>query len=166
MNYFWDRLEGVPGLRAHRVDEKTGSTMAGWYCAHGLYRPEELGGLPVAKFCAAVRAEGVHDATPGANRPLHTHPMMQTADLYHDGKPTRIAFTKTDVREATASLPVAAGINNRLYQIPWIKKFDKPLIDQFAAAYKKAALGYKELLADPTEFPEPAGVWFTFGAKK
>lgn len=165
MNYFWDQLEGVPGLRAHRVDEKTGSTMAGWYCAHGIYKPEELGGLPVAKFCAAVRAEGVPDVNPGANRPLHTHPMMQTADLYHDQKPTRIAFTKTDVREATAALPVSAAINNCLYQIPWIKKFDKPLIEQFAGAFKKVAANYKELLADPTEFPEPAGVWFTFGAK-
>mgnify|MGYP003325514179 CR=1 FL=1 len=28
MNYFWDLLEGVPGIRAHRVDESTGSTMA------------------------------------------------------------------------------------------------------------------------------------------
>jgi len=165
MNEFWDQLEGVPGIRAHRVDEKTGSTMAGWYYAHGLYKAEELGGLPIAKFCAALRAEGV-DVTPGANRPLHTHPMMQTADLYHDGKPTRIAFTETDVREATASLPVSAAINSQIYSVPWMKKYDKALIDQFVAAFKKVAANYKELLADPTEFPEPAGVWFTFGAKK
>ena len=166
MNEFWDQLEGVPGIRAHRVDEKSDSTMAGWYYAHGLYKAEELGGLPIAKFCAAVRAEGVPDVVAGANRPLHTHPMMQTADLYKDGKPTRIAFTKTDVREATASLPVAASINSQIYSVPWMKKYDKALITQFAAAFKKVAANYKELLADPTEFPEPAGVWFTFGAKK
>ncbi|MBR7136599.1 MAG: aminotransferase class V-fold PLP-dependent enzyme [Clostridia bacterium] len=31
MNYFWDQLEGLPGIRAIRVDESTGSNMAGWY---------------------------------------------------------------------------------------------------------------------------------------
>ena len=45
MNYFWDLLEGVPGLRAHRPPAGSGSTMGGWYAAHGLYVPEELGGL-------------------------------------------------------------------------------------------------------------------------
>ena len=35
INYFWDLLEGVPGIRAHRVDESTGSNMAGWYRPHG-----------------------------------------------------------------------------------------------------------------------------------
>ncbi|HTL52608.1 MAG TPA: DegT/DnrJ/EryC1/StrS family aminotransferase, partial [Planctomycetota bacterium] len=39
MNRFWDLLEGCPGLRAHRVDEADGSTMAGWYCPVGVYAP-------------------------------------------------------------------------------------------------------------------------------
>jgi dTDP-4-amino-4,6-dideoxygalactose transaminase len=30
MNYFWDQLEGLPGIRAIRVDASTGSNMAGW----------------------------------------------------------------------------------------------------------------------------------------
>ncbi|NLC58816.1 MAG: DegT/DnrJ/EryC1/StrS family aminotransferase, partial [Armatimonadetes bacterium] len=58
MNYFWDLLEGVPGLRAHRPARGSESTMGGWYAAHGLYRAEELGGLPVARFAEAVSAEG------------------------------------------------------------------------------------------------------------
>ncbi|MDH7569411.1 MAG: DegT/DnrJ/EryC1/StrS family aminotransferase, partial [Armatimonadota bacterium] len=59
MNYFWDLLEGVPGVKAHRPPKESGSTMGGWYAAHGLYRAEELEGLPIQKFCEAVRAEGV-----------------------------------------------------------------------------------------------------------
>jgi dTDP-4-amino-4,6-dideoxygalactose transaminase len=54
MNRFWDLLEGVPGLRAHRPAKESGSTMGGWYNARGLYAAEELGGLPSAKFCEAV----------------------------------------------------------------------------------------------------------------
>ena len=40
MNYFWDLLEGVPGLRAHRPPADSDSTMGGWYAAKGLYAPE------------------------------------------------------------------------------------------------------------------------------
>lgn len=165
MNYFWDLLEGVPGIRAHRVDESDGSNMAGWYCPHGLYFPEQLGGLKVTKFCAAVRAEGVPDCTPGANRPLHTHPMMQTADLYNEGKPTRIAHGR-DLREASDSLPVSLGINERVFQIPWFKIFDKTLIEQCAAAFRKVCLNYREILEEPTEYPDALGAWFNFGQPK
>ena len=45
MNRFWDLLEGVPGLKAHRPPAKSKSTMGGWYAARGLYRAAELGGL-------------------------------------------------------------------------------------------------------------------------
>src|SRR5439155_17906290 len=66
MNYFWDLLEGVPGLRAHRPAEGSSSTMGGWYAAHGIYVPEELGNWSIHRFCEAVRAEGV-STSPGAN---------------------------------------------------------------------------------------------------
>ena len=47
---FWDLLEGVPGIHAHRPPKGSGSTMGGWYAARGLYRAEELGGLPIEKL--------------------------------------------------------------------------------------------------------------------
>jgi len=87
MNYFWDLLEGVPGLKAHRPPKDSGSNMGGWYAAHGLYRPEELEGLSVTRFCEAVRAEG-GIATPGCNKPLHLHPLLNDVDIYGHGKPT------------------------------------------------------------------------------
>ena len=31
MNYFWDLLENVPGIRAHRPPKDSGCTMGGWY---------------------------------------------------------------------------------------------------------------------------------------
>ncbi|MBR6747395.1 MAG: DegT/DnrJ/EryC1/StrS family aminotransferase [Clostridia bacterium] len=150
MNYFWDLLEGVPGIRAHRVDEATGSNMAGWYAAKGLYRSEELGGLSVTRFCEAVRAEGVGLCTPGCNTSLHTHNLFQTCDVYGDGKPTRIAFADRDVRTTDDSLALAEKIGTMTYNIPWFKKYYPEIIEQYAAAYKKVALNYKELLeGDP-----------------
>ena len=55
MNRFWDLLEGVPGISPHRTDESEGTTMGGFYRPHGIYVPEELGGLSVTRFCGARR---------------------------------------------------------------------------------------------------------------
>ena len=88
MNRFWDLLEDVPGVRAHRPPAGSGSTMAGWYAARGLYRPEELGGLSVTAFTRALRAEGF-SSHPGTNTPLHLHPLLNSYDVYGHGKPTR-----------------------------------------------------------------------------
>ena len=158
MNYFWDLLEGVPGIRAHRVDESTGSTMGGWYEPHGLYVPEELGGLSVTRFTEAVSAEGF-STHGGANMPLHTHRIFNEADIYGDGKPTRIAFTDRDVREQDASLENSMKINSCVFSIPWFKHYRPETIEQHANAFKKAALNYKELLEGDQGNPPELGGW-------
>jgi hypothetical protein len=117
MNDFWDRLEGVPGLRAHRVDERTGSNMAGWYAPHGLYRPEELGGLSVTRFSQAVRAEGF-ECYPGCNNALHTHGLFQICDVYGEGKPTRLARAGRDVRALDRDLPVSERVGGERIPSP------------------------------------------------
>jgi len=143
MNRFWDLLEGVPGLRAHRPPQ--GSTMGGWYAAHGLYRAEELGGLPCAKFCEAVNTEGA-TTYPGANRPLNIHPLFHIADIFNMGKPTMISFGQRDVRQGPGSLPVSEGIAEIAYGIPWFKKDYPEIIEQHANAFRKAAEHADELL--------------------
>jgi perosamine synthetase len=162
MNYFWDLLEGVPGLKAHRVKEDTGSNMAGWYAPHGLYRPEELGGLSVTRFAEAVRAEGVADCYPGCNAALHTHALFNSCDVYGHGKPTRIANTDRDVRENDKSLPVSEKIGSLTYTIPWFKHYRPEIIEQYADAYRKAAINYRELLKSDGGNPPNLGVWHFF----
>ena len=163
MNYFWDLLEGVPGLKAHRVNEKDGSNMAGWYAARGLYKPEELGGLSVTRFCQAVQAEGA-DCYPGCNKPLHNHIVFQTADIYNQGKPTRIANASRDVRELDSSLPHSEAANRRSYAIPWFKHYYPEIIQEYAEAYKKVATNYKELLKDDPGDPAEIGIgqWYFY----
>jgi len=160
MNHFWDCLEGVPGIRAHRTDESIGSTMGGWYAAHGLYVPEELGNLSVGRFCRAVSAEGVGCA-PGINAPLHLHPLFVSCDVYGDGKPTRIAFSERDTREAEWSLPVSEGINSRTYYVPWFKKYKPEAIERYAAAFRKVCENFRELLGDD-ETKNSEGRYFSF----
>ena len=146
MNYFWDLLEGVPGILAHRTAKDSNSNMAGWYAAHGLYVPEELGNLSVTRFCEAVTAEGFN-TTAGVNPPLHLHPMMNDADIYGHGKPTRIAHTDRDVRQGPGSLPVSEAVDAHTYFIPWFKKYYPEIIEEHANAFKKVAENYKDLLS-------------------
>ena len=145
MNYFWDLLEAVPGLRAHRPPAGSGSTMGGWYAAHGVYVPEELGGLSVHRFCEAVRAEGVWTRA-GANFLLHLHPLLNEADIYGHGKPTRLAHADRDVRQPAGSLPVSEAMPERVYDIPWFKHYRPRIIEEHAAAFRKVAEGAAELL--------------------
>jgi dTDP-4-amino-4,6-dideoxygalactose transaminase len=157
MNYFWDQLEQIPGLHAIRVDESTGSNMAGWYCPQGIYHPEELGGLSVKRFCAAMRAEGVDCCWEGANYCLHTHAFFKTFDLHNAGKPTRIAYNDRDVREDDEKCRPSENI--LCFQIPWFKHFDKEWIDKYVAAFKKVADRYEELLVDDDDKSQ-GGRWF------
>jgi len=138
MNHFWDGLEGVPGLRPHRPPKESGSTMGGWYNPLGHYLPEELGGVPVDRFMAAVNAEGGMTWR-AANLPLHLHPVLNTADVYGDGRPTRIAFSDRDVRQGPGSLPVSEALGERCLGIPWFKRYLPEHIDRFIAAYRKVA---------------------------
>jgi perosamine synthetase len=136
MHRFWDRLAGLPGLKPHRPARDSGSTMGGWYFARGLYRAEELGGLSCARFCEAVRAEGV-PCGPGANAPLHIHPVFHTADLFGQGRPTVLAFGQRDVRQGPGTLPVSEGIRETALGVPWFKHDRPEIIDRCADACRK-----------------------------
>lgn len=139
MNRFWDLLEGTPGLRPHRPGKGSGSTMGGWYNPLGHYIPEELRDLPVARFIEAVNAEGGRSGR-GCNSPLHLHPLLNEADIFGDGKPTRIAFADRDVRQGPGSLPVSEALAERCFGVPWFKHDRPEQIEQYAAAFRKVAL--------------------------
>ncbi len=168
MNYFWDLLDGVPGIRPGRVDESDGSNMAGFYGAYGRYVAEELGGLSVTRFCEALQAEGVLEATPGANAALHTHALFQTADVYGDGKPTRVANAENDVLKMDENLDFSERLGATVYSVPWFKKFIPSEIEEYANAFRKVCENYKELLADDPGNPPRLGGWhfFKHSAKK
>ena len=144
MNYFWGLLEGVPGIRPHRPPLGSNSTMGGWYWARGIYVPEELDNLDIRKFCEAVRAEGVN-TSPGANPLLHLHPVLNEADVYGHGKPTRIANSDRDVRQPEGSLPVTESLPSRIYGIPWFKHYRPRVIEEYALAFRKAAENADEI---------------------
>ncbi len=162
MNYFWDCLEGVPGIRAHRPAKDSGSTMGGWYACHGHYLPEELGGLSVSRFCEALRAEKCSGIGAGANSALHTHPLFTECDVYGHGKPTRIANSNRDLRQYPGDLPVSEALGARTYHIPWFKHFRPEIIDEYVAAFKKVCANYADLLPGDQGNAAHLGGWHFF----
>lgn len=161
MNYFWDGLADLPGLDAHRPPAGSGSTKGGWYACHGLYKCEELGGLPISTFCDAVTAEGVPQFNAGCNKPLHTHPVFFDIDIYHAGKPTAQVNLPAGVkaRDLTGKLPHTDEVLNRVFNIPWFKHFHKDYIDQCIAAIRKVVKNRAELLAANLPAQPVAGAW-------
>lgn len=157
MNYFWDLLEGLPGIRPIRVDESTGSNMAGWYAPHGLYKPEELGGLSVNRFCEAVTAELQEGCHAGCNFCLHTHEYFQSYDAFHYGQPTRVAFNNRDARLDDPLLQ--PSLEKYCFSIPWFKHYDKEWIEAYAAAYRKVIDNYEQLLDSDTGAAQ-RGRWY------
>ena len=143
MNLFWDLLDGTPGIRPHRPPASSGGTMGGWYYPHGLYIAEELGGLPVEKFCEAVCAEGV-DCAPGANSPLHLHPVFREADVYGHGRPTN--FASRPIVQGPGSLPITEAVTSRCFSVPWFKRFRPAVIEEYAAAFRKVAEQARKLV--------------------
>ena len=158
MNYFWDLLEGTPGVKAIRVDESTGSNMAGWYCPHGIYKSEELGGLSVKRFCEALRAEGL-ESWDGGNYCLHKHNFFKTFSVMNLDKPTRIAFADRDVRPEDELCERTHEIE--CFSLPWFIHCDKEWIEKYAGAIKKVVASYKELLEEDSKKSQ-GGRWYGF----
>ena len=148
MNYFWDLLEGLPGIRPIRVDESTGSNMAGFYAAQGLYLPEELHGLSVNRFCEAVRAENDGQCGPGGNACLHTH------NFFKD-------FAVNPIDE-DPSLKASEAI--QCFSIPRFSYFDKEWIEAYAAGFRKVIENHEQLLDGDTNTPQESR-WIGTGNK-
>ena len=160
MNYFWDLLEGVPGIRAIRPEKGSGSTMGGWYCASGAYFPEELHGLPVKTFCDAVTAEmnGMGGTWAGGNFCLHTHKLFSDFDFRNVGKPSSIEYTGEENYDGADMCD--GSVKCYSFSIPWFKHFEKEWIEAYAMAFRKVCENHLQLLEIADKSDVEHGRWF------
>jgi len=152
MNYFFDGVEGLPGIKPRRVDGSDGSSMGGFYVPKLMYKPQELEGLSAARFAAAVQAEfnGAANCSSGANFNLHKHKYFTAFDPLHSTAP------RTDVDAADATLDSAEDLY--CVSVPWFKHLDKEWIDLYICAYKKVVENYQDLL--PGDEKRQEGQWY------
>jgi perosamine synthetase len=168
MNCFCDLLEATSGIRPMRPPKGTGTTKGGWYYPHFKYVGQELGRLSLLRFSEAVCAEG-SICNPGCNKPLHLHPLFTSMDVYGHGRPTRIAYLdgSAKIEQYVEKLPVAEGINQRVFEVPWFKRYQPEVIEEHAGAYKKVIEGYRTLLAgDSHKDTDVGGYSSFFGSRK
>ena len=160
MNYFWDLLDGVPGIRAIRPEKGSGSTMGGWYCCSGAYFPEELHGLPVKTFCDAVTAEmnGMGSTWAGGNFCLHTHRLFGELDFRNAGKPSTIEYLADEIYRGAEDCD--SSIECYSFSVPWFKHYDKEWIEAFAMAFRKVAENHLQLLDIADRSGTEHGRWF------
>ena len=157
MKYYWQLLEGVPGIRPVACDDTTGSTMGAWYFPHAHYDADAFDGLSVRTFCRAVAAEGTQ-AVPGCNAALHKHPIFSSIDIYGDGRPTNELDGGRDV--SRDPLPVAEAIQHKVFGVPWFKRCARERIERHALAVRKVAKLHHQLPRDPDEDAQAfAGHW-------
>lgn len=152
LNYVYDALEGLPGIKPRRINEAEGSHMGAHYCPRLIYKPEELEGLSASRFAAAVHAEfnGSNRCAAGANFNLHTHKYFKTFDPMHSMTP------KADDGIIDAALAPSDRVD--CVSVPWFKHFDREWLDLYIAAYEKVVANYKDLL--PGDENRVDGQWY------
>ncbi len=161
MNYFWDLVDEIPGIRGIRPQKGSGSTMGGWYACKGVYNPEMFHGLSAQKFCEAVRAEmnGNAQMWAGANFCLHTHNLFKKFDFRHAGKASSIEYIAA--AEYYGGAECDRSIDNNCISAPWFKHFDKEIIEKMAACVKKVADNHMQLVeAFKDDETAVSGRWF------
>ena len=92
-----------------------------------------------------MRSEGLA-STPGCNIALHNLPLFNKIDVYNEGSPTRFANTKNNIIKLQGSLPVAEGIQEKVFYIPLFYRYRPSIIDEYVDIFKKIDKNYKELL--------------------
>ena len=79
----------------------------------------------------------------------------------HGRRCTRPAHTRPPTNRAgySGSLPVAESIQGKVFFIPDFKHYRPEIIAEYAAAYRKVAENYRDLLPGDTQPDDLQGKW-------
>ena len=141
-----DLLGAAPGIDPPRP--RAHVTMGAHYGYKPRYRAEELGGLPIDTYIAALRAEGVEVKRPGS-APLHLSPMFAGAD----GGFTNFTSARPADRRAyrRGDLPVCEQIHEVALSLPTFTYEPDSLVEAYGAAFVKVADHAAELRERTTD---------------
>ncbi|MEI6502553.1 MAG: DegT/DnrJ/EryC1/StrS family aminotransferase [Armatimonadota bacterium] len=143
MERFFSQVCAVPGVNGNFPLGDPDRTTGASYWQMLILDEEITSRVPNAVLAEAIRAEGA-PASAGGYFCHHLHPFWNECDVYGDGKPTRIAFSR-DVRQGPGDCPVAESIVQHLIQVPRMTQYDEAYLDQIAAAYVKVLSNLDQL---------------------
>ncbi|HWR50875.1 MAG TPA: DegT/DnrJ/EryC1/StrS family aminotransferase [Bryobacteraceae bacterium] len=138
LDHLTGQLEDVPGVRPPYTSPDV--TRGAYYGYPILYMPDELGGLPIETFLAAMQAEGVALAP-------ERYPMLHLAALYQQRNPLlgnwpwSYSDETRNVAYSQGDLPVTEEVHPRLLAIQaWDKATPcEDLFHEYAQAFRKVA---------------------------
>lgn len=93
---------------------------------------------------------------------MHDHNFFKTFDFNHCGEPSRINGQARDVRELDLKLESSFEKQKNTIFGPWLKKYDKEMIEKVAEAIKNVIENHEQLLDVEQNKGEVGGRWFGF----
>ena len=136
--YMVEELGGLPGIV---VPQLTPDVRSSWYGLILQYQSEELGGLPIERFYAALHAEGAAQVDrPGSTCPLNLLPLFQEPGPLFPEYEGRFAYTPGD-------FPRAEAFHRHSLKLPvWHRDEDMPMVERYIEAFRKVTGQYRDLL--------------------
>ncbi|WP_217240002.1 DegT/DnrJ/EryC1/StrS aminotransferase family protein [Streptomyces sp. AC555_RSS877] len=136
-------LAPVPGVHPPRTAARM--TRGGWYGYKPRYAADELGGLPLARFMTALRAEGVKVKEPGSP-PLHRLPVFRLTKSTARDLALPWAETLPVCEPPLWECPIADEVYPQLMSLPTFSGDCSAVIAQYGRAFAKVASQWRELL--------------------
>jgi dTDP-4-amino-4,6-dideoxygalactose transaminase len=134
VEYFCKKIAGLPGLRQFIIPKNSRRVYYGFRLQ---YLPEELGGLNMASFVAALGAEGVQAARERYS-PLHMQPIFTEHDIFEGEHPWNMGKRwKLPNCYGPGTLPNTEKAFEGVLSLPVFHQASKKLIDQYASALRK-----------------------------
>jgi dTDP-4-amino-4,6-dideoxygalactose transaminase len=136
-----DALEGIQGIDPVKIIPK--SKPAGFYGGlHMLYRPGELGDLPVERLLEALEAEGLDMSHRGYGLTHRLKLFADGFDIYGDGGP----LTGDYQGYPEGSLPISEEVHNRILGMPVFIEEPPGYSEQVIRGLRKVTENYESLL--------------------
>jgi perosamine synthetase len=137
--YLCERLREVPGIEPIEPVEGDRSS---WYGLILRYRPEQVGGLPLDQYFAAIEAEGASEADrPGSTCPLNLLPLFQEPGPLFPALSRRFAY-------APGQFPRSEAFHESIIKLPvWHREDDQETADAYIEAFWKVSAHHTDLNA-------------------
>jgi dTDP-4-amino-4,6-dideoxygalactose transaminase len=103
-----------------------------YYCYRVKYKPEELGGLEIEKFIAALQAEGL-DVSKERYLLMHQQP------VFHEDNAGFPWMVKDKIIPVPTRLPVTEKLYGQLLSLPTFPQASKELVEQYIEGFRKVS---------------------------
>jgi dTDP-4-amino-4,6-dideoxygalactose transaminase len=135
LEYLDSELDTIKGIGVIRTPSHM---KRNYYCYRLIYKPEELGGLEIEKFIAALQAEGLETG-------LERYVLMHKQPVFNERNSLFPWSCKDDKLPGKASLPVTEKLYERVFTLPTFTRASKKMVTRYVEGIKKVVAHADEL---------------------